>query len=128
MVIIFENILGKDHFKMGPLHSYLNHIHVQHCNSKKCIICYSFKILSCTCTLLVLVNTPVGSIWSVALRCELFLYFFLFSKKKLHIVVVRDVCPSVCPSVRLSSVEIIYFRGNLISNKPIVLKIGLNVR
>ena len=33
--------------------------------------------------------------------------FFLFSKKKLPIVVMRDVCPSV----RLSSVEIISFRG-----------------
>ena len=39
------------------------------------------------------------------------------------IVVVRDICPSV----RLSSVEIISFRGNLLSNKPIDLKIGLNV-
>ena len=54
-------------------------------------------------------------------------YFFLFSKK-LPIVVVRDVCPSFRLSVRLSSVKIIYFRGNLISSKPIDLKIGLNVR
>ena len=35
---------------------------------------------------------------------------------------------SVCPSVRLSSVEIISFRGNSLSNRPINLKIGLNVR
>ena len=61
--------------------------------------------------------------------------FVLFSKK-LPIVVVRDLCPSVrpsvrqsvCPSVRLSSVEIISFRGILISNRPIDLKIGLDVR
>ena len=59
---------------------------------------------------------------------------FFFSKK-LPIVVVRDVCPSVrpsvCPSVRPSvrpSVEIISFRGNSLSNRPIELKIGLNVR
>ena len=76
----------------------------------------------------------------------LFSSFFLFSKK-LPIVVVRDVCPSVCPSVRLSvrlsvcpsvcpsvrpsvrpSVEIISFRGNSLPNRPIELKIGLNVR
>ena len=73
----------------------------------------------------------------------LFLVVFFFSKK-LPIVVVRDVCPSVrpsvrlsvrlsvrpsvCPSVRLSSVEIISFRGNSLSNRPINLKIGLNVR
>ena len=68
-----------------------------------------------------------------------FLVVFFFSKK-LPIVVVRDVCPSVrpsvrlsvCPSVRLSvrlsSVEIISFRGNSLSNRPINLKIGLNVR
>ena len=40
------------------------------------------------------------------------------------IVVVRDVCPSC----RLSSVEIIYVRGNSLSNRAIDLKIGLNVR
>ena len=39
-----------------------------------------------------------------------------------------SVRPSVCPSVRLSSVEIISFRGNSLSNRPINLKIGLNVR
>ena len=64
----------------------------------------------------------------------IFSSFFFFSKK-LPIVVVRDVCPSVCPSVRLSvcpsvcpSVEIISFRGNSLPNRPIELKIGLNVR
>ena len=35
----------------------------------------------------------------------------------------RDVCPSVRPSV-----EIIFFRGNSLSNGSIELKIGLNVR
>ena len=54
---------------------------------------------------------------------DLFSSFFLFSKK-LPIVVVRDVCPSV----RLSSVEIISFHGISISNRPIDLKIGLDVR
>ena len=56
----------------------------------------------------------------------LFCYVFrsFFFSKKLPIVVVRDVCPSV----RLLSVEIISFRGNLLSNRPIDLKIGLNVR
>ena len=34
-----------------------------------------------------------------------------------------SVCPSVCPSV-----EIISFRGNSLFNRPIELKIGLNVR
>ena len=50
---------------------------------------------------------------------DAFLVVFLFSKK-LPIVVVRDVCPS--------SVEIISFRGISISNRPIDLKIGLDVR
>ena len=54
-----------------------------------------------------------------------FSIFFLL--KKLPIVVVRDVCPSVRPSV-CPSVEIISFRGNSLSNRPIELKIGLNVR
>ena len=45
-----------------------------------------------------------------------FLVVLSFFRKKLPIV------------VRLSSVGIIYFRGNLISYKPIDLKIGLNVR
>ena len=56
-----------------------------------------------------------------------FSIFFIFLKK-LPIIVVRDVYPSVRLSVRLSSVEIISFRGNSLSNKPIDLKIGLNVR
>ena len=60
-------------------------------------------------------------------RVHLVSSFFLFSKK-LPIVVVRDVCPSVRLSVRLSSVEIFSFRGNSLSSKPIDLKIGLNVR
>ena len=38
-----------------------------------------------------------------------------------------SVRPSVCPSVR-PSVEIISFRGNSLPNRPIELKIGLNVR
>ena len=38
------------------------------------------------------------------------------------------ICLSVCLSVHLSSVEIICFRGNLISNRPIDLEIDLTVR
>ena len=49
---------------------------------------------------------------------ELFSSFFFFSNK-LPIVVMRDVCPSV---------EIISFRGISISNKPIDLKMSMNVR
>ena len=92
------------------------------------------------------------SYWGHRLYFILFVFssFFLFSKK-IPIVVVRDVCPSVrpsvcpsvrpsvcpsvrpsvCPSVRLSvrlsSVEIISFHGISISNRPIDLKIGLDV-
>ena len=50
--------------------------------------------------------------------------FFFFIEKKLSIVVVRNVCPSV----RLSSVEIVSFCGISISNRPIDLKIGKDVR
>ena len=57
----------------------------------------------------------------------MFFSIFFFFRKKIPIVVVRDVCPSVRPSVRLSSVEIISFRGISISNRLIDLKIGLNV-
>ena len=56
-------------------------------------------------------------------KSAIFSSIFLFSKK-LPIVVVRDVCPPF----RLSSVEIISFRGNSLSNRLIDLKIGLNVR
>ena len=47
--------------------------------------------------------------------CIIFSSFFFF-QKKLPIVVVRDVCPSVGLSVRLSSLEINYFCGNSLSN------------
>ena len=50
-----------------------------------------------------------------------------FFQKKMPIVVVRNVCPFVRLSVRLSSVKI-FFCGNLITNRSIDLKIGLNVR
>ena len=56
-------------------------------------------------------------------RALFFSNFLFFSKKKLPIVVVRNVCPSVRPSV-----EIIYFCGISISNRPIDLKMSLNVR
>ena len=49
---------------------------------------------------------------------SMFLVFFYFFEKKLPTV--RIVC--------VSSVEIISFRGISLSNRPIYLKIGLNVR
>ena len=76
-------------------------------------------------------------IFSQKTSVSIFVLFssFFFFRKKLSIVVVRDVCPSVRLSVRLSvrpsvrqSVEIISFRGNSLPNWPIELKIGLNVR
>ena len=59
-----------------------------------------------------------------------FLVVFSFFEKTTHCCRARrlSVRPSVRLSVRLSSVEIISFRGNSLSNRPIDLKIGLNVR
>ena len=63
-----------------------------------------------------------------------FQYFFSFFEKTTyccrtrHLSVRPSVRRAVCPSVRLSSVEIISFCGISISNRPIDLKIGLNVR
>ena len=56
------------------------------------------------------------------LQIWLFLVVFSFFFEKIPIVVVRDVCPSVRPSV-----EIISFHGILISNWPIDLKMSMNV-
>ena len=58
-----------------------------------------------------------------------FLAVFSFFEKATYCC--RALCLSVRPSVCLSvcpSVEIISFRGNSLSNRPIELKIGLNVR
>ena len=55
-----------------------------------------------------------------------FLVVFSFFEKTTYCCRARRL--SVRPSVRLSSVEIISFRGNSLSNRPINLKIGLNVR
>ena len=55
-----------------------------------------------------------------------FLVVFSFFEKTTYCCRARRL--SVCPSVRLSSVEIISFRGNSLSNRPINLNIGLNVR
>ena len=78
------------------------------------------------------------SVFHVILLCCMFLVVFSFFEKTTYCCRARrlSVCPSVrlsvCPSVRLSvrlsSVEIISFRGNSLSNRPIDLKIGLNVR
>ena len=61
---------------------------------------------------------------------NLFLVVFSFFEKTTYGCRARrlSICPSVRPSVRLSSVEIISFRGNSLSNWPIDLKISLNVR
>ena len=68
---------------------------------------------------------------------DAFLVVFSFFEKNYLLLscatsVRLSVCPSCRPSVRLSvrlsSVEIISFRGNSLSNRPIDLKIGLNVR
>ena len=55
-------------------------------------------------------------------------YLLLLYATSVRLSVRPSVCPSVCPSVRLSSVEIISFHGISISNRPIDLKIGLDVR
>ena len=54
--------------------------------------------------------------------------FFFFRKNYLLLSYATSVRLSVRPSVRLSSVEKISFRGISISNRPIDLKIGLDVR
>ena len=54
-----------------------------------------------------------------------FLVVFSFFEKTTYCCRARRL--SVRLSVRLSSVEIISFRGNSLSNRPINLKIGLNV-
>ena len=62
---------------------------------------------------------------------SIFSSFFFFRKNYLLLSCATSVRPSVRPSVRLSvrpSVEIISFRGNSLPNRPIELKIGLNVR
>ena len=53
---------------------------------------------------------------------DAFLVVFSFFEKNTY------CCRSVRLSVRLSYVEIISFRGSSLSNRPIDLKIGLNVR
>ena len=52
----------------------------------------------------------------------IFSSFFFFRKNYLLLSCATSVRPSVCPSV-----EIISFRGNSLSIRPIDLKIGLNV-
>ena len=56
-----------------------------------------------------------------------FYYFLFFPKNYLLLSCATSVRPSVRLSVR-PSVEMISFRGNSLSNRPIDLKIGLNVR
>ena len=75
-------------------------------------------LLFCICTCKLLSSSVLPFLFSI----------FFFFLKKLHIVVVRDVCPSVLPTVRLSVCANYFFCGNLISSRPIHLTIGLNVR
>ena len=56
---------------------------------------------------------------------DAFLVVFSFFEKKYLLL---SFATSVRLSARLSSVEIISFRGSSLSNRPIDLKIGLNVR
>ena len=60
--------------------------------------------------------------------CDYFFHFLVIFllRKKLPYVVTRDVCPSVRPSVRLSSVEISLKRGSKRSAGQIDPKIGLD--
>ena len=60
------------------------------------------------------------------LQTTFFSSIFFFFEKTTYCCCSRRL--SVRLSVRLSSVEIISFRGNSLSNRPIDLKIGLNVR
>ena len=76
-----------------------------------------------------------GAIYNVfnTISPSIFSIFFLFFEKTTYCCRARrlsvrsSVRLSVCLSVR-PSVEIISFRGNSLSNRPIQLKIGLNVR
>ena len=58
---------------------------------------------------------------------SVFSSLFFFGKNYLLLSCAMSVRPSVCLSV-CPSVEIISFRGNSLSNRPIELKIGPNVR
>ena len=86
--------------------------------------CLKFRLLASITTIIIIIITiTIIIISSIISIINISSSSFVLCSKKLPIVVVRDVCPSVCPSV-----SIISFRGNLISSKPIDLKIGLNVR
>ena len=61
------------------------------------------------------------------LTISFFSSFFFFRKHYLLLSCATSVRPSVRLSVRPSA-EIISFRGNSLPNRPIELKIGLNVR
>ena len=60
-------------------------------------------------------------------RVHLVSSFFLFEKKYLMLSLAMSVRPSVCLSVRPSSVEISLERGCSITNRPIDLKFGLSI-
>ena len=66
---------------------------------------------------------PAISICILLYSNTIFSSFFFFRKNYLLLSCATSVRPSVCPSV-----EIISFRGNSLPNRPIELKIGLNVR
>ena len=60
-------------------------------------------------------------------RVHLVSSFFLFEKNYLMLSLAMSVRPSVCLSVRPSSVEISLERGCTITNRPIDLKFGLSI-
>ena len=64
---------------------------------------------------------------SILVTVAFLVVFFFFRKNYLLLSCSTSVRPSVRPSV-CPSVEIISFRGNSLPNRPIELKIGLNVR
>ena len=76
---------------------------------------------------------PIGYGNNIPGESNSFLVVFSFFEKTTYCCRARrlsvrlSVRPSVCPSV-CPSVEIISFRGNSLPNRPIELKIGLNVR
>ena len=65
--------------------------------------------------------------YSHRLACILLVVFFFSKKNYLMLSLAMSVRPSVCLSVRPSSVEISLERGCTITNIPIDLKFGLSI-
>ena len=108
------------------------YIHFLICNSKFCINYQAIKVTKSDFfdfwIILLLVDHNCRNYAINITNRDVFGIFFFFRKNYLLLSCATSVRPSVRLSVRLSSVEIISFRGNSLSNRPINLKIGLNVR